>query len=500
MVTSDRKVRKLMQEYQKTGKLINAAMRADLDSKTARKYLRSGKLPSQMRVKHTWRTREAPFKEDWTKAERMLDAAPELEAKSLFEWLCKRHMGAYSEGQLRTFQRKVRLWRAQKGPEKEVFFSQKHEPGKRMSTDFTHMGELGITIVGEPFEHMLCHCVLTFSNWAWATICHSESMLALRKGIQNALFRLGKVTEEHWTDHSSAATHQPAVSTDKSKREFNTEYLSLMDHFSMKPCTIQVGKPHENGDVESLNGALKRRIEQHLLLRGSRDFDSVEQYRAFLGEILEKANVLRIPRMAEEIGKMRLLNVSKLAEYKEYSCCVRNGSTITVDRRIYSVPSRLIGEKVRVYRYEDHIEIFFKGVSQLEAPWISRDGGGHCINYRHIISSLVRKPGAFRNYKYREDLFPTEAFRWAYDELSDELSERNADREYLQILQHAAQNMECEVNVALNMLRSQNNIPRLDAVLKMTRRKLPSAPEMEPLKPCLSEYDKLLETESGVAA
>ena len=499
MVTPDRKVRKLMKEYQKTGKLINAALRADLDPKTARKYLRSGKLPSQMRAEHTWRTREDPFEEHWPKAKDMLEAAPELEAKSLFEWLCDRHAGSYSEGQLRTFQRKVRLWRAQKGPEKEVYFPQKHQPGKRMSTDFTRMGKLGITIAGEPFDHMLCHCMLTFSNWAWATICHSESMLALRNGVQNALFHLGRVPEEHWTDHSSAATHQPAVSTNESKRKFNTEYLSLMDHFSMKPCTIQVNKPNENGDVESLNGALKRRIEQHLLLRGSRDFDSEQQYRTFLEEILEKANMLRTKRMAEELGKMRLLNVSKLAEYKEYTCSVSTGSTITIDRRIYSVPSRLIGEKVRLHRYETHIEVFFKGVFQLEAPWIGRDGAGHYINYRHIISSLVRKPGAFMNYRYRDDLFPTEVFRWAYDKLSDELSERNADREYLQILQHAAENMECEVNTALNMLRLQNNAPRLDEVLRMTRQSLPAPPEMEPLKVSLSEYDQLLEEARVVA-
>jgi len=488
-----------MEEYQKTGKLINAAMRADVDPKTARKYLKIGKMPSQMRVEHTWRTRKDPFENHWHEAERMLEAAPELEAKSLFEWLGERHHNDYQEGQIRSFQRKVRLWRAQKGPEKEVYFTQIHRPGKRMSTDFTRMGKLGITIVGEPFEHLLCHCVLTFSNWAWATICHSESMLALRNGLQNALFRLGRVAEEHWTDHSSAATHQPPASAGESQREFNTEYLSLMDHFSMKPRTIQVDSPNENGDVESLNGALKRRIEQHLLLRGSRDFDSVSHYRAFLENILEKANMLRTKRMAEELGQMRLLNASKLAAYKEYVCYVHSGSTITVDRRIYSVPSRLIGEKVRVHRYEAHIEVYFKGVQQIEAPWLGRDGDRHYINYRHIISSLVRKPGAFRSYKYRDDMFPTVAFRRAYDELCCELSERNADREYLQILQHAAQNMECEVNAALNMLSAQQNVPRLDAVLKMTRRHLPAPPSMEPLQVSLSDYDQLLGAERSVA-
>ncbi len=500
MVTPDRKVRKLMYEYQRTGKLITASLRADLDPKTARKYIKAGKLPSDMKKEHTWRTREDPFEEHWSDTEQMLDAAPELNAKTLFEWLCQRYPGVYDEGQLRTFQRKVRLWRAHKGPEKEVYFPQEHKPGRRMSTDFTHMDKLNITIAGEQFDHLLCHCVLTYSNWSWATICHSESMLALRIGIQGALFRLGRTTKEHWTDHSSAATHQPPRDAEQTKREFNTEYLSLMEHFSMKPRTIQVNKPNENGDVESLNGVLKRRVEQYLLLRGSRDFTSVDQYRIFLEEVLEKANEPRTKRIVEEMEHMKLLNVSHLTEYNEYTCLVRNSSTVTVDRRIYSVPSRLIGEKVRIRRYENHIEVVYKGAVQLEAPWIGRDGTRHHINYRHIISWLVRKPGAFRNYRYYGDLFPTEAFRWAYDSLSETLSERKADMEYLQILSHAAQNMECEVNNALINLRTCQCIPRLDSVITKTRRHLPAPSEMVPLDVCLAEYDQLLEIRKEVAA
>jgi hypothetical protein len=493
MVTPDRKVRKLMYEYQRTGKVSTASLRADLDPKTGRKYIKSGRLPSDMNKEHTWRTREDPFDEHWTECAAIFCAAPELNAKTVFDWLCEQHPGAYSKGQLRTFQRKVRVWRAQEGPGKEVYFPQEHKPGRRMSTDFTHMKKLGITISGELFDHKLCHCVLTYSNWSWATICHSESMLALRIGVQGALFRLGRTPKEHWTDHSSAATHQPPQDADQSKREFNTEYLSLMDHFSMKPRTIQVNKPNENGDVESLNGVMKRRIEQYLLLRGSRDFESVDQYRAFLEGVFEKSNEMRKKRTSEELDNMRLLNVSRLTEYNESTCLVRNSSTVTVDRRIYSVPSRLIGEKVRVRRYESHIEVVYKDVLQLEAPWMGRDGMRHHINYRHIISWLVRKPGAFRDYRYQSDLFPTEAFRWAYDSLSEALNERNADREYLQILSHASQHMECEVNHALIKLRASHCIPRLDSVILETHRNLPAPPEMETLEVCLSEYDQLLE-------
>jgi hypothetical protein len=266
----------------------------------------------------------------------------------------------------------------------------------------------------------------------------------------------------------------------------------------MRPRTIQVDSPHENGDVESLNGVLKRRLKQRLLLRGSTDFASLEEYRQFVEHVLDKANNNRTKRLRKELSRMRLLKASRLAEYKDYECPVRNGSTITVDRRVYSVPSRLIGEKVKVRRYEDHIEVFFHGHHQLDAPWISRDKAHH-IDYRHIILWLVRKPGAFPNYRYRSDLFPRESFRWAYDALRGEVAEQTADREYLQILHHAAQTMECEVDQALRTLRCQGQVPRLDRVLGATRRRLPAPPPLSPLKVELSEYDQLLE-EREVAA
>jgi hypothetical protein len=196
---------------------------------------------------------------------------------------------------------------------------------------------------------------------------------------------------------------------------------------------------------------------------------------------------------------MRVLNASRLAEYKEYKCPVRKGSTITVDRRVYSVPSRLIDETVTVWRYEEHMEVFFKAAFQFAAPWLGRDGG-HYINYRHLIGWLVRKPGAFRNYRYHSDLFPTATFRWAYDMLSECLSEHTADREYLQILHHAAQTMECEVDSALSALRFRRQTPRLDRVLAATRRCLPPAPALEPLVVELSEYDELIDQEKEVVA
>lgn len=490
MSVTDQQARKLKMEYEKTGKIGVSSLRAGMSRKTGSKYLGSDTLPSEQPVRRTWRTREDPFREHWDEAVSMLEKAPELEAKTLFEWLREKYPDCYDAGQLRTFQRRVRKWRASEGPAKEVFFPQLHKPGKRMSTDFTCMNGLQITIGGQPFEHMLCDCVLTYSNWQWATICHSESFLAIKKGVQAALARLGHVPGEHWTDHSTAATH--CIDRSGNDREFNDNYRTFMEHYGITPKTTQPASPNENGDVEALHGSLKNRIEQHLLLRGHRDFDSLEHYRAFLREIFDRRNNLCRERLTEELDAMKVLDVGMLAEYTEETAAVRTWSTIRVKGNTYSVPSRLIGETVRARVYEDRIEVFYHGEHQLTAPRL-RGRGGHVINYRHIIDWLVRKPGAFAQYRFREDLFPSLAFRRAYDRLCEQCSQRTADLEYLRILQHAARNMESDVEDALNALRERDMLPRWRTVVEFCPGPEITVPDMELPAVSLKTYDSLLQ-------
>ena len=147
-----------MKEYVKEGKVGVAALRAGMHRDTAAKYLEKGKLPSELKQPRTWRTRQDPFEEDWPLVEAFLEDAPEIDAKGLFIWLTEEERpGKYQEGQIRSLQRRVKAWRATKGPAKEVFFTQEHRPGEAMQTDFTWCNELGITVGGVPFEHMLCH-------------------------------------------------------------------------------------------------------------------------------------------------------------------------------------------------------------------------------------------------------------------------------------------------------------------------------------------------------
>jgi len=478
-----------MEEFGKSGMVGVAAMRSGMHRDTAAKYLKERKLPSELKTPRDWRTRPNPFAEDWHLVEALLHDAPELEAKALFGWLSEHQRpGRYQEGQVRTFQRLVKRWRATEGPPKEVFFAQEHRPGEAMQTDFTCGNELGVTIGGEPLPHLLCHPVLPYSNWEWATVCRSESMAALRRGCQAAVFKLGRRPAWHQTDNSTAATH--AIGS--GKRDFNDEYVELMAHLGMKPRTIGVGMSNQNGDVEALNGALKRRLKQHLLLRGSKDFGSVSEYEGWVQGVCGKANELRQDRFVVDLAAMKPIAVDRLPEWKEERTRVTSGSTIRIKHNTYSVPSQLIGEWLKVRIYDDRLELWYADKREVTIERLL-GRNGHRINYRHVIESLVRKPWAFERYRYRDDLFPTVVFRRAYDAITGaEPVSRRGELEYLRVLYLAARTMECDVAVALDLLLVDGQVPTYDRVRELVSPAEPQVPEMAVLDPDLKDLDRRL--------
>jgi transposase len=493
--TTDAQVRKLMKEIRKTGKVGESALRSGMSRNTATKYLKLGKLPSELRNPRTWRTRPDPFEGDWQEIAQRLRDAPELEAKALFEDILERYPDRYHPGHLRTFQRRLKQWRASDGPERSVFFPQEHRPGEAFQTDFTWATKLGVKIGGEPFAHMLCHVVLPYSNWEWVTVCRSESLVALKRGVQEAVFRLGCIPAYHQTDNSGAATHNLT----SGKRVFNDDYEEFIAHLGMEPRTIAVGEKNQNGDVEALHGALKRRLKQHLILRASSDFQSVEEYEGWLIQVIEKANRLRTRRFNEEMAVMKSVTADRVPEFTEEDIRVTSRSTIHVKRNVYSVPSRLIGEMVRVRIYDDRVEVYYGGQHQLTVERLL-GRGGHRINYRHIIWSLVRKPGAFRLFKYREDLFPTLTFRRAYDALCKVQGDSRGSLEYLRILHLAASTTESEVEAALELVLEDASLFSMEQIKAL----VDSSSSLEPPKIAspsvdLSCYDALLNSPQEVA-
>jgi hypothetical protein len=268
----------------------------------------------------------------------------------------------------------------------------------------------------------------------------------------------------------------------------------------MKPRTITIGEKHQNGDVEALNGVLKRRLKQHLLLMGSKDFESVSQYESWLSMVIEKANRLRTRRLNEELAVMRPLLNERVPEFTEYDVPVNSCSIVRVKYNVYSVPSRLIGEIVRVRIYDDRIEVYYAGERQLSVDRLL-GRHGHRINYRHVIWSLVRKPGAFRLFKYREDMFPSLTFRKCYDALCKIYEDRKASLEYLRILHLAASTMESEVEAAIELILETGSIKSMEQVKSlMDSGNRVEPPNMASFKVDLSCYDALLVYPQEVAS
>ena len=494
MTATDAQVRIIMRERNNGHTQEQAAAKANLSScKTVRKYERLGKLPSELKQPRSYRTRADPFEADWAELERMLKDAPELEAKTLFEWLCERQPGIYQEGQLRTLQRRVNTWRAMNSHEL-LTLDQVHEPGEVLQTDGTWMNDVGISLQGEPFEHLVIHSVLPYSNWEWGRVVQSESLLAIRLGVQSALMQLGHVPKIHQTDNTTAATHNLGPKErDKSPEErgFNAEYLQLMAHYGMEPRTIHVNSPNENGDIEASNGSFKRAVVQHLLLRGSRDFDSLESYEAFLWGIMEKRNAGRQEKLAEELAVMKPLAVAPWPAVRELTVRVGSNGILRVGSNGYSVPSGLKSKRVKVKVMEWQIEVWY--ANQWVETLPRQTGVQHYrINYRHVIDSLLRKPGGFRNYRYRDDLFPQAVFRQAWEALQERCSARKADLTYLRILKLAAGGLETDVAAALEILLTSGKSWDDQSVAELvqpTQRMIPELPA-NPIN--LSTYDQLL--------
>ena len=472
MVT-DQQVRRLRKLSNTEKNQEIAASKAGMDPKTARKYRAANRLPSEMARERHWRTREDPFHEAWEQVRQQIEENPGLEAKTLFEWLQREQPGRFSDGQIRTLQRRIKVWRATEGPAQEVYFGQKHEPGKLCASDFTHMTELEITIQRQTLAHLVYHFVLTYSNWEAGTICYSESLESLTEGWQNAVWELGAAPAAHRTDSLSSA-----VNNMSNLEEFNQRYEAVMKYYGVKPEHTNPASGNENGDVEQSHHRFKRAVDQALMLRGSRDFASVEEYGQFLKNLMAQRNAGRRERLAEELAVMRELPARRMESAKRERVRVDTGSLIHVERNAYSVNSRLIDELVEARLYLDRIEVWY-GQKKVEDLPRLRGRAKHRVDYRHIIEWLVRKPGAFENYRYKEDLYPTSRFRMAYDALQ-ESTPGQAVKEYLKILKLAAEESETAVDEALRELLERKGeasitvesigevLRRLDAIRPVT--------------------------------
>jgi hypothetical protein len=477
-----------MKELQKGERLELAALRSGMSETTAARY-RDGAAVKGQREARQYRTRPSPFARVWPEIETMLEQSPGLEAKTIFELLGERGDLDLQPGQLRTLQRHIRVWRGKHGPQKEVMFPQEHRPGEAAQSDFTWMNELGITIGGEQFDHLCYHFVLPYSNWEWVMVCFAESYETLTEGFQRAVHDLGGVPRKSRTDNLSAATHKLTGGG----REFNERYTQFLAYYGCKPDRNTPGRGHENGDVEQAHHRFKRAVGQALLVRGTRDFADRASYEAFLATIVAARNAKAVGRFGDERRALRPLPAVALESFRRVSVKVTAFSTVHLGANTYSVPSRLIGEYVEARLDAESVEIWYGG-ERMAAMERLRGRGGRTIDYRHVIWSLVRKPGAFARYRFREALFPSLVFRQAYDALEARLGGR-ADVEYVRILHLAASTSETQIEQILDELVRNGALENYAQVRALGEPREIAIPECGVIEPDLGVYDALAAVE-----
>ncbi len=342
----------------------------------------------------------------------LLEATPGLRPITIFNEMRRRHAG-FSESWRRTLERRIRLWQALHGPEREVIFRQEHPPGQQGLSDFTDATELGVTMAGVTLEHRLYHFRLAFSGWDHAhVVLGGESFVALAEGLQNALWSLGGAPAEHRSDSLSAAFRNLERSA---AEDLTQRYEALCAHYGMTPTRNNAGVAHGNGAIEGPHAHLKTTLQQVLLLRGSRDFADLDAYRRFVDEVIGRANATRRKALEIERAYLKPLPPRRTDDFEEYLVTMTRSSGFMLRHVFYTVPSRLIGHRLRVRLYDDRLECFLGSTLVLTLPRGRRPGDalhnrtGHVADYHHIIHALRRKPMALLNLVYRDQLFPRES-------------------------------------------------------------------------------------------
>jgi hypothetical protein len=472
-----------------------AAAASSMSVRTAREW-EAGPVPSTTKQARDWRTRPDPFAAVWpTDIEPLLqrDLKGILEAKLVLELLRTRYPEQFHPGQARTLQRRFRDWRARHGVEPEVFFQQVAVPGREAAIDFTHGTDLGVTIAGDPFPHLLFEFVLSYSHWTWVMVAFGETFEALVAGVQGALWALGGVPDVMRSDNLSAATHELKAS---GGRALTTRFGAVLDHYGMRSSRITPGRAHENGVAEQAHRRLKALVAQALLVRGHAAFADCAAYEAFVQEVVAYwRNRPAATRIAEERAVLRPLPSSAIPSYTTYYPVVRRWSTIRVAHRTYSVPAQLMGHTLEARVHADVVEVRYRDQIVQTMPRLRKEDA-HRIDYRHVIGWLVRKPGAFARYRYREDLYPSILFRRAYDALVRTHGER-ADVEYLRVLQLAATAGEARVAAVLAAVLDQASGFDYVTVQAQVAPPVLTVPVIHIPAPDLSVYDAL---RAGAAA
>jgi hypothetical protein len=492
---------RLYMKFRQTESPTVAAAKASISTATAYRFAHDHRLPSEHQQTRG-RRRPDPLADFFeTEIVPMLKAAPELRAVAIFEEMQRRHP-ALSAGVRRTLERRIRSWRALHGADQEVIFRQVHEPGRMGLSDFTDMADLGVTIAGERLDHRLYHFRLVYSGFEHAhVILGGESYVALAEGLQNALWVLGGAPLEHRSDSLSAAFRN--LDTD-AREDLTRRYDVLCAHYGMQPTRNNRGVAHENGSVESSHGHLKRAVGDALLMRGTTDFDGLVSYRRFIDEIVSRKNARSTKRIEAERPALQPLPGQRTCDHEETVVTITSSGGFMLKKVFYTVPSRLIGHRLRVRLYDARLDLFIGSTPLMTLVRGRADSAGkraHVVDYRHVIHALRRKPMALLGLVYRDQLFPREAYRQTFDRLLERLPEKSACRLMVNLLA-LAHERGCEADLATLLAADlvAGQLPDLAALRERFAPNPAALPAVSVHLTPLSAYETLVSNDNDIGA
>ena len=423
----------------------------------------------------------------------MLRAIPGLRPITVLREMQRRHAG-FSDDLRRTLERRVRLWQALHGPERDVTSGRNTRPVSKVCR------------TSPTLRNSACRS-LTCGSSTGCTTPPSVLWLGARAGgAGRREFRcLGRGVAERalglgWRTRGASQRQSlggiPQSGTGR-RGGSDTPLRGIVRALRHDADTRHPGVAHENGSIEGPHAHLKMALQQALLLRGSGDFADLNAYRRFVDEVVGRANAGRRKALEIERARLNALPVRRTDDFEEELVTVTRSGGFFLRRIFYTVPSRLIGHRLRVRLYDDRLECFLGGtqVLVLRRGHAGKDSGrrGHVVDYHHVIHALRRKPMALLNLVYRDQLFPREAYRHSWEALLAALPPRTACRTMVGLLALAHdRTCEGELAIELEAILGTGELPDLALLRQQFAPPGTVVPTVTVTLPAAITYDALL--------
>ena len=444
---------------------------------TVGRYLRDGKVPVYKRSNKS--NRKDPLDGYYDIIKEKLQLEGNILLDDLFEYI---QMKGYT-GSARTLRRKTKKLRDYY-KSKEVFFQREVSPNEIMEGDFT---EYYVEIAGVKRKTYIWVTSLPYSNRIHATPFYNCTFECFAEGSMKAFENFSGTAKTYRLDNMSPVVKKVLKGKD---REITQKFASFKDHYGLTPDFCSPGRGNEKGNVESNNKHLKRKITSRINLYNKK-FETLEQFQEFLWKLCDELNRRDKVVSKFSIEKLNPLPVAPFRAFRSIVVSISKYSLFSLDNtgHMYSVPSNLIGLYLEVRVYTNKIQVIHEQEKVCEHKRLYGPKGIASIQLEHIIDGLIKKPGAIKDWKYRDLLFEKEAWKRFYERL---IKSGGRDKDYLKCLKLVSTHGRELVTTAMELALEEDvvNLSFLEELLEGKE-----SLDLSPLNINLDSYDHFLQGE-----